>query len=113
MRRLILFGLLAGIAGCAAGPQSVRSTTSAASATPPTSDLEGLLVRFFRCANGAAFTTQNFPDGRFRLTTREAAYDLRPSGAAFVGQGVTYRRQGTAATLVGAAGGPYVDCVQS
>lgn len=115
MRKLATLGLLIGLAGCAAGvgtPPAVGSG-AAAGATAPTTNFEGLAVRFFQCDNGAAFTTENFADGRFRLKTREVGYDLRASGDAFVGDGVTFRRQGAMATLEGAAGGPYVNCRQS
>lgn len=90
----------------------VRASAGASAAAPPTASLEGLSVRFFQCDNGAAFTTQYFPDGRFRLNTREGGYDLTASGDAFTGGGLTYRRQGVTATLEGAPGGPYVNCAQ-
>lgn len=119
MRNLVSVSLLAGLGaalvGCATETSSMPGETSTAtrSATSPTTEFEGLAVRFFRCDNGAAFTTENFADGRFRLKTRDIGYDLRPSNGAFVGDGVTYRRQGATATLEGAAGGPYLNCVQS
>jgi hypothetical protein len=116
MQLLITAGLAVTLAACASEPAPRPGPAAAPAPASAAADdgIDGLTLRFFRCAAGAAFTVQNYENGRVRVTTsNNRAYDLRRSGDAFAGEGVTYARNGTSATLTGAEGGPYENCVQS
>ena len=103
--------LAASLAACAQ-PEPIMQANAGASSSD-SDGIEGLTLRYFRCDNGAAFTVQNYENGSARLTTRAGkAYDLRRSAVGFSNESVSYARSGKNATLTGAEGGPYLNCVQ-
>lgn len=100
------------LAACASTDGEMSAAGSAGARAEAETGIEGLTITFFRCDNGAAFTAQNYRNNSVRVTTRNDRYDLQRRGAGFSAGGVSYVRSGDRATLTGAAGGPYTNCVK-
>jgi hypothetical protein len=98
------------LAACAT-PESGTGSAGATADPNAGSGVEGLAIRFFRCDDNA-FTVQNYRGRSVRVTTGDGThYDLQPRDGAYTDGAVTYARQGNSATLTGAAGGPYNNCM--